>query len=218
MRLSEWQVSDRQLPTRPDAAPPPGIRAEEWAATPGAVRVLVTELRQRLVRLEAQLKHPSQNSSKPPSSDPPRARARRSKEPSGRKTGGQPGQTGHQRQCKPERAVDHRIDVRPARCRQCGTFLLGADTAPERPQVTDFPRIIPVVTEYRRHGVWCVACGARTQAAWAATMPAGRFGPRVQATVGSLTGRIGVRQGAVREILATFCQTEGRGGRMMALE
>jgi transposase len=201
-----------------DAMPPPGISAEDWAATPVAVRVLVMELLQRLAKLEAQLNQTSQNSSKPPSSDPPQARPRRTKEPSGRKTGGQPGHTGHSRQLKPESEVDHIIDVRPEQCGQCGTLLLGEDTEPERHQVTDFPRVTPVVTEYRRHCLWCVACGTRTQASWPGTMPEGSFGPRVQATVGYLTGRSGASQREVQEILATLCQTEVSVGCITALE
>jgi transposase len=201
-----------------DAMPPPGISTEDWAATPVGVRVLVTELLQRLASLEARLNQTSQNSSKPPSSDPPQTRPRRTKEPSGRKTGGQPGHTGHNRQLQPESEVDHIIDVRPEQCGQCGTLLLGEDAAPERHQVTDFPRITPVVTEYRRHCLWCVACGAHTQASWPATMPEGSFGPRVQATVGYLTGRIGASQREVQEILATLCRTEVGVGSITALE
>ena len=41
----------------PDQTPPPGISQEDWAATPVAVRVLVTELLQRVVRLEGRLNH-----------------------------------------------------------------------------------------------------------------------------------------------------------------
>jgi transposase len=201
-----------------DAVPPPGISVEDWAATPVAVRALVTELLQRLARLEARLDQTSQNSSKPPSSDPPSARPRPVKEPTGLKSGGQPGHAGHRRQLKLESEVDHIVDVRPERCGQCGTLLLGEDATPERHQVTDFPRITPVVTEYRRHGLWCVACGARTQAAWPVTMPEGSFGPRVQATVGYLTGRMGASQREVQEILATLCQTKVSVGSITALE
>lgn len=82
----------------------------------------------------------------------------------------------------------------------------------------DFPRITPVVTEYRRHCLWCVACGVRTQKAWPATMPTGSFGPRVQATVGYLTGRIGASQRDVQDILATLYQTEVSVGGIGALE
>ena len=95
------------------------------------------------------------------------------------------------------------IDVRPERCGQCGTLLLGEDAAPERHQVTELPRIAPVVTEYRRHCLWGVACGARTQVEGPVTMPTGSFGPRVQATVGYLTGRSGASQREVPDILAT---------------
>lgn len=201
-----------------DLTPPLGISAEDWAETPVTVRRLVMELLQRLVKLEVRLNQTSQNSSKPPSSDPPQAKPRRTKEPSGRKSGGQPGHTGHTRQLKPESAVDHIIDVRPEKCGQCGTLLLGEDVIPERHQVTDFPRITSVVTEYRRHCVWCVACGAQTQAAWPDTMPEGSFGPRMQATVGYLTGRIGASHREVQEILATLCQAEVSVGSITTLE
>jgi transposase len=201
-----------------DQVPPAGISAEDWAATPPAVRALVMELLRRLAQVEARLNQTSRNSSKPPSSDPPSARPRPAKEPTGRKSGGQPGHEGHGRKLKPESEVDQIIDVRPEHCGQCGTLLLGEDAEPERHQVTELPRITPVVTEYRRHCLWCVACGARTQAAWPATMPAGSFGPRVQATVGYLTGRIGASQREVQDILATLYQTDVSIGGIGALE
>jgi transposase len=201
-----------------DQTPPPGIRPEDWAATPVAVRVLVRELLWRVEQLEARLNQTSRNSSKPPSSDPPSARPRPAKEPTGRKPGGQPGHEGHGRKLKPERVVDQLIDVRPEKCEQCGALLLGDDEAPERHQVTELPRITPLVTEYRRHRLGCVACGARTQAPWPTTMPSGSFGPRVQATVGYLTGRLGASQREVQDLLATVCQTEVSVGSVGALE
>jgi transposase len=198
--------------------PPLGISEEDWNATPIAVRVVVMELLQRIAQLEARLNQTSQNSSKPPSSDPLQAKPRATKEPTGRKSGGQPGHEGHGRKLKSESEVDQIIDVRPEHCEQCGTLLLGEDAEPERHQVIEFPRITPVVTEYRRHCLWCVACGGRTQAAWPATMPTGSFGPRVQATVGYLTGRIGASQREVQDILATLYQTEVSVGGIGALE
>jgi transposase len=201
-----------------EQAPPLGITEEDWAATPVAVRALVTALLARLAQVEAQLQQTSRNSSKPPSSDPPSARPRPAKAASGRPTGGQPGHEGHGRRLKPESEVDQIIDVRAEQCGHWGTLLLGDDLAPERHQVTELPRITPIVTEYRRHRLWCVACGASTQAPWPATMPVGSFGPRVQATVGYLTGRIGASQREVQEILATLCQTEVSVGSMATLE
>ena len=168
----------------PEQSPPRGIRVEDWAATPRAVRGLVQALLQRLVAVEARLNQTSRNSSKPPSADPPSVKPRRAKEPSGRQSGGQPGHEGQGRKVKPESEVDQIIEVRPESCGHCGTGLVGEDPEPERPQGTEFPRITPIVTAYRRQCLWCGACGARTQAAWPATMPPGSFGPRVQATVG----------------------------------
>src|ERR1043166_4671761 len=204
--------------TQSDQRPPPGISKDDWAATPLAVRVLVRELVQRVARLEARLNQTSQNSAKPPSADPPSAKPRGANEPSGRKSGGQPGQAGHGRRLKPESEVDQIMDIRAEQCGQCGTLLLGDDPAPEQHQVTELPRITPVVTEYRRHCLRCVACGARTQAAWPATMPAGSFGPRVQATVGYLTGRIGASQREVQDIFATLYQMEVSVGGIGGLE
>jgi transposase len=171
-----------------------------------------------LVQVEARLNQTSRNSSKPPSSDPPEAKPRPAKAPTGRKSGGQPGHEGHSRKLKPESEVDQIIDVRPEKCGQCGTLLLGEDEVPERHQVTELPRITPLVTEYRRHCLWCVACGVSTQATWPATMPMGSFGPRVQATVGYLTGRIGASQREVQDIFATLYQLEVSVGGIGALE
>ena len=199
-------------------SPPPGISEEDWQATPIAVRVLVTELLQRVADLEARLNQTSRNSHKPPSADPPGGRPRPAKESTGRKSGGQPGHEGHGRRLRPEREVEQSIDVRPEKWEQCGALLLGEDEAPERPQVTEVPRITPVVTEYRRPRLWCLAGGARTQAGWPATMPLGSFGPRVQATVGYLTGRLGASQREVQDLLATVCHTDVSVGGVGALE
>src|SRR2546423_1335314 len=91
--------------------PPPGITAEEWTATPIAVRPLVgallplvaqqqhqlPQLQARLADLDARLNQHSQNSSKPPSSDPPSAPPRPLRPPRGRTSGAQPGHPRHQR-------------------------------------------------------------------------------------------------------------------------
>jgi hypothetical protein len=48
---------------------------------------------------------------------------------------------------KPVDEVDRVIEVRPESCAQWGALLLGEDPTPERHQVTDLPRIEPIVTE-----------------------------------------------------------------------
>jgi len=62
---------------------PAGISAEDWRATPTAVRVLVltllssvAQVQQRVAELEERLNQNSRNSSKPPSADAPHAPAR----------------------------------------------------------------------------------------------------------------------------------------------
>jgi transposase len=168
-----------------------------------ALQVQVAALQAEVTQLREQLGRNSQNSSQPPSSDAPSARPRPKRPPSGRKPGGQQGHPGHGRKRIPVEQVQHVIDLKPTACDQCGALLLGEDAQPVRHQVTELPRVEPEVTEYRQHTLACLACGAQIQAEFPAEMPSGSFGPRVQATVGYLTGRIGVSQRDVAEVLQT---------------
>jgi len=204
---------------------PAGISANDWAATPASVRVLVLglqrmveELTQRVAELEEQVHKTSQNSSKPPSSDPPGAPPRPKRVPSGRKAGAQTGHAGHTRELKPASQVDRIIDLKPASCAQCGARLLGDDPEPERRQVTELPPIQPEVIEYRRHALTCTVCQSKTEATWLADMPSGSFGPRVQAMVGYLTGRFGVSHRDVEEMMDTLFHVTVSLGSVSALE
>ena len=116
-----------------DELPPSGIPAEDWAATPPSVRALVrallatieaqqkriAELEARVAELEERLCQTSRNSSKPPSSDPPSAKPRPPRAPSGRKAGGQPGHPGHGRTLEAAR-VTRVVELRPMTCAGCG--------------------------------------------------------------------------------------------------
>lgn len=158
------------------------IYARGRAAT---IRALLAQAR-RIAALEARLTRTSQTSSRPPSSDPPGTpRPRRVR--SGRRPGGQPGHPGRSRPLVPLAQVDTVLPVRPARCRRCGRRLQGTDPAPRRHQVTEVPPLRPVVTEYQLHTLPC-RCGARTPAALPPGVPAGAFGPRLQALVAVCTG------------------------------
>ena len=57
------------------------------------------------------------------------------------------------------------------------------------------------VTGYLRHTLRCLVCGAQNQADWPAATPKGSFGPRVQATIGYLTGRLGASHRDVTEVM-----------------
>jgi len=211
---------------------PDDITAEDWAATPRSVRVLVgalqqqvrlvqehmTGLEQRVRVLEEQGRQTSRTSSKPPSSDPPSAPPRPPRRPSGRATGGQPGHEGHGRVLLAAAQVDRIVEVRPMACGQCGAALTGADAQPARHQVAEVPRVAPEVTEYRQHTLPCGCCGARTTAPWPQDMPRGGFGPRAQATVAYLTGRQGLSQRDAQELLGALCHLDLGLGSSAALE
>src|SRR5437660_1134030 len=71
-----------------------------------------TELATKVAELTERLNQNSRNSSKPPSTDSPATRPRRTHESSGRKPGGQPGHPGHGRKFKPSAEVDHFVEVK----------------------------------------------------------------------------------------------------------
>ena len=208
------------------------ITEEDWNHTPAAVQAVVMALWQQVQTLQAQVAtlqvaaaqlreqvgQNSQNSSKPPSSDAPSAPPRPKRAPSGRRPGGQKGHAGHGRKLVPVEQVQQVIDLKPVECHACGALLLGEDAQPVRHQVTELPRIEPEVTEYRQHTLTCLVCGVHTQAECPAEMPAGSFGPRAQATVGYLTGRIGVSQRDVEEMMQTVFHTDISLGSIPAQE
>jgi transposase len=77
---------------------------------------LILRLLARVEELERRLNQSSQNSSRPPSSDPPAVRWRPRKPPSGRKPGGQKGHEGHHREMLPAEKVNETVHHWPARC------------------------------------------------------------------------------------------------------
>ena len=140
----------------------------------------------RIATLEARLVQTSQTSSRPPSTDPP-GMVRTRRRPSGRRPGGHPGHPGSHRALVPVERVQAVIPVTPVRCRLCGRRLGGTDPTPVRHQVTEVPPLTPVITEYQLYTLSC-RCGATTRAALPPGVPAGAFGPRLQALVAVCTG------------------------------
>ena len=72
---------------------------------------VIAQLRAELAALKEAFAKSSRNSSKPPSSDGPGAKARPKKSPSGRKAGGQPGHKRHERVLVPPEKV-HEVGTR----------------------------------------------------------------------------------------------------------
>ncbi len=146
----------------------------------------------RIAELERRLNRNSQNSSVPPSQDPPGAPQRKRPDPSGRSQGAQPGHRGKGRKLLPAEAVDRVVDHRPQRC-GCGHRFEEGNAegvgTPARHQVTELPEIAVEVTEHRLHRHRCPDCGKATRAELPADVPAGAFGPRLEAAVATLAVR-----------------------------
>ncbi len=212
-----------------DLEPPPkGILAEDWAATPLAVRQFLSalltvvtlqqqqiahlqqenaDLRQRVTDLEARLNRHSQNSSKPPSSDPPSAPPRPTRTKSGRTAGGQPG---HPRHDRPDPDPDHIDQVRdhyPDVCPTCHDPLaeVRRDACAVRTQyVWELPVVRPHITADHYHTVCCPGCGDLVTAARPPDVPPGAFGPRTAAAVTILHGDYHLSDRTVPRLLADF--------------
>jgi transposase len=150
-------------------------------------------LETRVAELEQRLGRNSRNSSLPPSADPPSAPPRPHRPSSGRKRGAQPGHKGRSRPLLPLDRVDEVVDYWPERCNSCAHLFQEEErvevAAPQRHQVSELPPIAVRVSEHRLHRLRCPACGAETRAELPAGVPAGAFGPRLQAAVATLAVR-----------------------------
>jgi transposase len=139
------------------------IHALEQQAQDLTARLDVSE--KRVMYLEDQLAKNSRNSSKPPSSDGFKKPAPKSLRKKGkRKSGGQPGHTGHTLKIadKPDHTEVHRV----TECEHCGRSL--ADQSPdsvEKRQVHDLPPLRLIVTEHQAESKTC-ACGCLNKAAF----------------------------------------------------
>jgi len=183
------------------------ISSEDWARTPPAVQAVVLTLfeevrilRARVAALEERLGQNSQNSSRPPSTDP-LGLPRQQRKPSGRQPGGQPGHEGAGRFLKPPEEVDEVVEVKPEVCASCGTKLKGHDPHPIRHQVTELPPVRAKVTEYQLHTLACALCGTSTAAELPEGVPRGAFGVRIGALVSLFTGAYRISKRNVRDLL-----------------
>jgi len=215
------------------------IPPEDWGRTPLSVQAVVIllwnenqTLKQQVAQLQEQvailetevnrlkerINKNSQNSSKPPSSDGPQTPARPKAESMGRKVGGQKGHHGHGRKLKPPEQIQRTVVCKPDTCQQCGALLLGEDPQPQRHQVSELPKPEPVITEYQRHTLTCLVCGAETSGEWPEDMPEGSFGPRTQAMIGYLGGRFGMSDRDVAELMEVGFHTKISLGSIPAQE
>lgn len=217
------------------STPPPGIAPEDWAATPKAVQhflvaslTVVTLQQQQIVQLstrvadlEARLNQHSQNSSKPPSSDPPSAPPRPPRVPRGRKPGAQ---AGHPRHDRPEPEPDQITTTRhhyPSTCPTCGDDVTAQRhdaCAIQTQYVWELPLVQPLVAAHQYHTVCCRGCGALVTAERPADVPPGAFGPRTAAVVSLLHGRYRISHREVVNLLADLFQLPLSLGSVVTLQ
>jgi len=195
----------------------PVVSEAVWAGFAPDAQAVIIVLAQQVVALAAEVRdlkarlgQNSTNSSRPPSSDLPSVPRRpvTPAAPSGRRAGGQPGHTGHFRALAPPERVDVVVDHWPGCCVGCTTPLVaqGEDEDYVPHQVTELPPLRAVVTEHRLHRLACPACGVTTRAALPRDVPAGAFGPRMQATVATLSGRFRLSRREVGELCETVLE------------
>jgi transposase len=166
-----------------DKARPARISADDWAATPGAVRQLIEQLLTRLDDLETRLNQPpatSRNSSQPPAHDQKSDRVGSKRR---RRRGAKPGHA------KAARALvdqpDQVVEARVRECVRCQADLreVEADRIWRR-QVVELPVIQPLVLETRQHEVCCPECQQVQRGVLPDGLEAARaFGPRLEGIV-----------------------------------
>ena len=179
----------------------------------------VAELTELVAKLMAKLGQNSGNSSLPPSSDGPGARAgEKSKGSAKRSRGGQPGHRGSKRELVPLEQVAVFVEMYPAKCENCWVALPQTrDDNAERYQVTEVPPIVPHTTEYRRNAVKCTCCGFTTQAKLGA-VPLSPFGPRLMALIGLFVGTYHLSRRRTGELLHDVLGVKISLGALSAIE
>lgn len=184
----------------------------------------IAELKAQVAVLLERMDRDSHNSSLPPSSDSPRARAgrrgRKGAKGRKRKRGGQPGHDGSHRALVPPDQVDKFVDLFPPECENCWEALPHTpDPLAKRYQVTELPPITPHTTEYRRHTVRCPCCSYRTQALYdEKVIPASAFGPRLMSVVALLTGFYHLSRRRTVELLSDIVGVRISLGAVSAVE
>lgn len=204
-----------------ETVPPPiePISDSEWAQTPDSVKRsllgrieqlerLYEELKAENVMLLSQLGRNSQNSSKPPSQDQRKGFKPKEKQEKGKRRGAQFGHDGHEQTFYPSEECETIEEHYPERCINCGTVLQGKDPDPYRVQQVEIPPVQPVVREHRFHALRCDCCGVSTRAWDEAIISSSRYGERVVATVGILSGQYRQSHRMVQGLLGELFSVE----------
>ena len=152
-----------------------GRSREELLAALAERDAVIAVLRAEIEQLKRRVGMDSSNSSMPPGSDGPAARAKRSKQSKKRSPRPRGGQAGHEGHGLARVADPDRVQVvTPDDCTRCGRMLAGvAGRVAVCVQVFDTPPVKLQVTEYRMLAVRCPGCRRVSRA----VAPAGVAGP-----------------------------------------
>ncbi len=190
---------------------------DDWLNTPKPVKEYIISLEQTVIRLvetveklegrvaklESQLNKNSQNSSKPPSSDPPFNKPKptsKKKKKNKRKKGGQKGHKGHQQKLM---APTDSYNIMPDTCKcGCSNFIKNSLKPFYTHQLIELPKIKMDVSHYILHKGKCRQCGKTVKSKLPKQHQAG-YGPRLSALVAELSGS----HGSSRETVQSFCQS-----------
>ena len=175
----------------------------------------ISQLAERLRRVEGQLAKDSHNSSKPPSSDGPARRSGRRRQRGDKPTGGQPGHTGGtlMQVASPDEVVRHR----PVVCAHCQQSLEGmAGQLKERRQGYDLPEVRLLVREHQMEEVCCPACQQMSRGSFPEGVEAPvQYGPKVRSLAVYLHEYQLVPLARVSELLADLYACEVSEGAVL---
>jgi transposase len=131
----------------------------------------------------------SKTSSSPPSQDISRSKEKSLREPSSRKSGGQPGHTGSTLEMK--EPADEVIEHKPGYCKQCGEELSGEEyILTSRKQEIVLPPIMPQYVEHQSYRCTCKKCGFTTESTLPEHLKANvQYGSQISAWVTYLSVR-----------------------------
>ncbi len=196
-------------------------RCTELERTVAEQQRTIVRLEKRVHELEERQSLHSQNSSIPPSRDPPQAPPRKGKEPTGRRRGGQPGHPGAQRELVALAAVDKVVEHIPERCEHCRAPLPRktgpSDPPPLRHQVWELAERLTTVTEHQVHARTCPACRELSRAELPPECQTA-FGPHLVALVASLTGVLKASRRGAQEFVQDVLGVPISLGALSALE